>query len=438
MSHFSVAVNCILGVLLLREYYVSVLRRHRIIDLWSIVTFSTIVIPIVLVGPFADSPANVFAIGDAAYDIPRVINSAYAICFAGILSWYLGSLAFRHLKAPVRQRSIRGISRLVSSITPAFNPTSVWCLFAVTLVSGVLINLVYGAGDKSLRDVMLENASARPLFNLFIISLAPLTFLLLVANYLQTRKMAYLVAGGAVSVICLFSGARSVFFLPLLWIYIGYKAKNPKGSLFLLVLIGVAMVAIGLLVSALRSGGELEDLSYVLGYGVLYGNTFSDFRDFCWYLTTASADVTYAGATYFAGLMSFVPTYLSQFREEFNIGVVTATAIGMSPQEHAGIRLSAFGEMYINFGSVGVCIGSFLVSYAMKCFDQVMFKDARTEGYVHLVTCIQLSQIPLVFFSSNTVSTLYSFASVVIVLMWARWLFGPRRTHPNALRTAVP
>jgi oligosaccharide repeat unit polymerase len=418
-------------VLLVIDYRQNVYAKGRVVDLWTVTTFLSIIVPILLVGPTADAEMNALSIGDAVFDIPATIDQAAAICFVGIFFWYLGAVIFRRA-GPIRKMLTGSIEGMAVALSPAYSRRCVELLFVVTLLGGMCINVLYGNADKSLRDVMLENASVRPWFNFFIISLAPLLLLISVSHYFDLRQKRFLFIGLLTAALCAFSGARGAFFMPLIWLYVVYKAKNPSGSPLRLLLLAGATALGGVAMGTLRSGGTLDGLSFALGYGIFYGNTFSDFRDLCWYLTTPEgADRSFYGATYLAGLMSFVPTYLSQFREQYNLGVITATAIGISPQEHAGIRITSFGEMYINFGFVGVALMSFVVSYLVKCFDHLLTTRSRHLPAYQLAIVLELAQIPLSGLGSSLIPAIYSFFLITALLRIANFCLKVRPRTPR-------
>ena len=55
---------------------------------------------------------------------------------------------------------------------------------------------------------------------------------------------------------------------------------------------------------------------------VLYGNTFSDLRDFAWVLTGFNDSFLY-GKTYLSALLGFIPSSLFEYRVIYGIGDIT-------------------------------------------------------------------------------------------------------------------
>jgi hypothetical protein len=86
---------------------------------------------------------------------------------------------------------------------------------------------------------------------------------------------------------------------------------------------------------------------------LFYGENFADLRDFAW-VYTAWDHVFWAGKTYLAAVLAFIPRFASQFRDTWALGAMTSSMVGFDPQVHPGLRPGAFGESFFNFGLFGV------------------------------------------------------------------------------------
>jgi hypothetical protein len=67
--------------------------------------------------------------------------------------------------------------------------------------------------------------------------------------------------------------------------------------------------------------------------------------------------------------MAFVPRFLSEFRDTWSIGVVTAATAGFDPQEHPGLRPGVFGEGFFNFGPLGVVAVGLMLGIVARRVD---------------------------------------------------------------------
>jgi hypothetical protein len=101
---------------------------------------------------------------------------------------------------------------------------------------------------------------------------------------------------------------------------------------------------------------------------LLYGDTFSDLRDFAW-VYSGWNHVFWAGKTYLAAIMAFIPRVASEFRDTWGFGVATATTVGFDPKLHPGLRPGVFGESFFNFGLIGVIAMGLMLGIAYRRVD---------------------------------------------------------------------
>lgn len=116
---------------------------------------------------------------------------------------------------------------------------------------------------------------------------------------------------------------------------------------------------------------------------LLYGNSFSDVRDGAFLLKGFRenlGDTFVYGRTYLAALISFIPSSLSPFRQQWAWGKLSAYGISHMQGVHLGLRGGWFMEPYINFGYVGV-IGIALVYGAMLAYlDYAFYYELLLKG----------------------------------------------------------
>jgi hypothetical protein len=105
-----------------------------------------------------------------------------------------------------------------------------------------------------------------------------------------------------------------------------------------------------------------------LTFLLLYGNNFSDLRDFAW-VYSAWDHALWAGRTYLAAIASFVPRVASEFRDTWGLGVAVDITVGLDPEVHPGLRPGSFGEAYFNFGLLGVVVVGLLLGILMRRVD---------------------------------------------------------------------
>jgi hypothetical protein len=102
----------------------------------------------------------------------------------------------------------------------------------------------------------------------------------------------------------------------------------------------------------------------------------------------------FLGKTQTAGFLAFIPSAFSSFRSEWNWGVVTTSIVGLDPLVNPGLRAGMFGEMYFNFGLIGVAVAGLVYGYVIRLTHNTMrsavvqspFPDARLKVLAGMVT----------------------------------------------------
>jgi hypothetical protein len=170
---------------------------------------------------------------------------------------------------------------------------------------------------------------------------------------------------------------------------------------------------------------------------MVYGNNFSDIRDFAWILSYWDHQYL-LGKSYVAAILSFVPRSLSNFREAWSISVYTDFLVGFDPTEHAGLRPGKFGESYLNFGLYGVVAIGFLGGYILRFVDTRMKAVARSKTD-NLIEMYSYTFLPILLFQLYITASFWTFyvlVSMVVAGYLARWLLKPvsrKRRHVSAL-----
>lgn len=101
---------------------------------------------------------------------------------------------------------------------------------------------------------------------------------------------------------------------------------------------------------ALDSGGSLVTASFREAY---LGNNLIDYRDAAWVVSEWDHQPL-MGVTYMGGLVDMMPSAVFPQKKQWHLGRMALTIVGWGEDEHAGLRLSCFGESYLNFGFTGV------------------------------------------------------------------------------------
>lgn len=372
------------------SWYKSYKKTGWKIDVWHYGIFMGYIIPFVLIYPFNSSELNVFATGSAYIEIGKYVEEAWFITLIGYICMLLGKWLYDANKHQFNNFNL--MEKIVlSNIKHSFGirVLSLTCIsfFFLIAVISIFSDMIFNA-----RGWILTHPSYRALGNFFS-SIYPLAFIYLgfrILNNISDKKdkiILILMCGAAV-----FWGSRGMLLGPIvtliiMWYYLHYE-RSIKYILLasILILVGAMTLAI------MRASGGMEidnsnDTNFVL-FGILYGNSFSDCRDFAWMLTGLN-DAFYYGKTYISGMLSFLPSYLFPFRRENALGAVSLEIANIANPtgEHPGIRGGSFAEAYINFYYVGVVFLGIIKGYYLQMANKGMMYYAGVEkdvvkGYI--------------------------------------------------------
>ena len=86
---------------------------------------------------------------------------------------------------------------------------------------------------------------------------------------------------------------------------------------------------------------------------VYLGNNVIDLRDGAWVLGSWDFEPL-LGKTYLGGLVAMAPSGLFPKKHDWHMGLTAVRIVGMDDQSHFGLRVTFFGEAFLNFGWAGV------------------------------------------------------------------------------------
>ena len=347
----------IIGWLVFLLYYVSSFYK------WGVLTFSSYfwirynVLPILVMSPFASSDGNMEAVGDSLYIIREYINEAFYLSVLGVVFVLVG-MGLATFSS--------GKSAMFSFVEKGYEfwqtKPGVW-ISLVVIIFATMGLIALGVRPFEGRQFSFENTSLRPAINLYSVILPTITLSLLVYGFGYSRFFVFM--GLMCSALGLMIGTRGAsietLFVFVVCLIIAYRYKNIAA--FALSILGFVTIAIAIgILRSTADGNDSVDFLQVVSYQIFYGNNFSDFRDYAWILSGFDGHF-YKGMTYLAGYMALVPSFISEFRNDFRMGIITSTLAGLDPQFHAGLRPTLFGEAYLNFGVPGVIFIATLFGY---------------------------------------------------------------------------
>jgi hypothetical protein len=353
--------------------------KRRLVTIPSTVVIFTFLVPIILQYPFAFSPVNGITIGiDNYVRYRRHIDAAFLITTTGmgmVLAGYLACGRRQSDFAPV-QFLASGLRAWTQSIFLQLSSLLVLLLFALLLALGLL-------GAEGARNIAQAIPTLRPFYNL-VHFLLPLIIVIDLLVGIQRRRRWILLLAIVNLGLALLTGSRAValggllLFVLVLLAHASLLGQLSVNRVMQLVPVAMAGLVAAVYLADLRQGQYNIFFTIAnLGLKVLYGNTFSDLRDFAWVKSYWSGEY-FLGKTQAAGLLAFIPSALSSFRSEWNWGVVTSTTVGLDPQVSPGLRAGPFGEMYFNFGWPGVILAGLLYGYLVRRVHGATLAAVRT------------------------------------------------------------
>ncbi len=101
-----------------------------------------------------------------------------------------------------------------------------------------------------------------------------------------------------------------------------------------------------------KDSGGMDIVSASIQQAYL-GDNLIDLRDGSWVLSAWDFHPL-LGKTYLGGLFSFAPSGLFPQKKQWHLGLTAVRIVGLPEELHFGLRVSFFGEAFLNFGFAGV------------------------------------------------------------------------------------
>ncbi len=356
------------------SYYRNCYRRGYRIDFWHAQLFLACVFPNLIMLPFARSDLNFVVLGSDLSAVVAALPLIFLITLLGYVAVLAGGALWR-LKAGLglRRDAIRVLDvvprcsmMLMSSPRILVFQSALCFLGQVAILSFYFLSNGFGF---DLRSFTFENPTLRPIA-LVISNYSIVIASHCLARYIDTKERILLLCTLALTGGLVFFGARG----NLVAIYINvvlcyFIMLRNKVSLFRVVTLTGLVTVFGFYLGNVRAG-DFSPSGFFSSFAsmVLYGNTFSDLRDFAW-VYSAWDHLFWGGRTYLAAILSFVPRFASHFRDTWAMGAATASTVGFDPQVHPGLRPGIFGESYFNFGLIGVVGIGLMFGFILRRID---------------------------------------------------------------------
>jgi hypothetical protein len=257
---------------------------------------------------------------------------------------------------------------------------------------------------------------------------------LMIIMLLRRRQSSWNVICVLVALIaCVLTVTRTPI-IDILLIVIVASSLRGRASMFLF---GGALVLVGYLCTQLLFvKDEVDSADRVLQ---IAGGALPELRDLGHVLTNPP-DLLW-GLTFLVGSLP-VPGFFSEFTSAYLIRTVTLNAVGIPlTAAHGGLRITYSGELYINFGIVGVILGSLLLGvfagwFGRLCSAARMISDVRLDFLMASLWMMFSFQL---YLSGSGVAGMLKVMLFVLALFFVpiRRAISMSR-QPDRLETAVP
>ncbi len=395
--------------LILRMYFNTISSNFFCIENNFIITW--FVIPLIIMMPFSYSSLNYYASPDYYY-YRHLVSTAVSISCFGIISFVLG-LFFSNKLRLTNQNTHKLI--LLSSRVFWFGFNN-WFL-RIIFISILFLNFLYlliitGVNFGSGRSFAMENTGLRPVINTLLVVIG--YYIIYSYSYaIEKNRIRYYMFSVIFLIMAMFFGTRSSIIMPIIFIvflkfFVDDKKINLLSSMKIF-FISFILIYLALFISNFRN-----DSSGLLLMGLLYGNNYSDLRDFAWVLYGWNGEFL-LGKTQLAGILSFIPSSFSDFRQNWSWGVFSTTINGLDSSVHPGLRAGYFGESYINFGIFGVFLIGFLSGFFVGKYNQVLAHFLKNKDRFLTIRIYALGSIFLSVLSCFAITA--GFFSIYVLLV---------------------
>ncbi|MBN1914932.1 MAG: hypothetical protein JW769_03480 [Parachlamydiales bacterium] len=384
------------------SWFFSWKKSGWVLDFWYFTLFYSFFIAVMMMYPFQASIYQKPAVGNDFFRVEVFMDQAFAITLLGYVFLWVGKYCYDFFSP---RCVLEGVSLFFSPLQKIVEKNLrsslvFYILLFFTFFFGGII-IFYQIKEDVLfspRSFFLAQDALRPIYNLSL-SIIALAITIAALRSIKAPKMK---AGFLILfAFSFFWGLRGFVISALLTLMI-YRsfAKQGKLKIARLVLSLLGMLFLALYIEDMRDGiyNPWHTIVSTI-FRVIYGNHLSDTRDFAWVLSFWDGELLW-GKTYISKIFSFIPRKFSQFRQIWDLSLVTAELVGLNPMSHAGLRIGWFGEAFLNFGYWGVSFVGLVAGYFLRQADD-RIKKIITQGgdvlqaYAHTVTFIFISSLLL-------------------------------------------
>lgn len=343
-------------------------RAQTLVTVPAFVVVFWFFLPILLQYPFTFSPANALQTGMPAFNAyQEQVDRALFISVAGMAAF---AASFAMLSK--RARPNAPTTFIARGLSAWSHPGLLWGSALLVIALFVFLGASGLIGPEGMRSRAMEMPALRPIYNVMA-TVLPLVIAIALIAASERRNLVLWLLASLLLLPALVTGVRGIAFGGIMsygltvLCYRSLRRELPARRLLTFLPLAALLLFLALYLGDVRAGQyNILATAAKAGIDLFYGNNFSDLRDFAWILAYWDGG-WFGGRTQLAGVLGFVPAVLSPFRTHWGWGRVSTDIVGLSLREvdtvHGGLRPGAFGELYLNFGIIGVVLGGLLLGY---------------------------------------------------------------------------
>lgn len=148
------------------------------------------------------------------------------------------------------------------------------------------------------------------------------------------------------------------------------------------------------------------------------GDNLIDLRDAAWVFSEWDFEPL-NGRTYLGGLVAMLPSGVFPLKKEWHLGLTGVRIVGWDPEEHFGLRITFFGESFLNFGPAGVVALALVMGCLFGCLLRTLHLVAakRPPCLHYSLKVVILMQMCLPLSNTSDAFTFWSMGAF-LVLQW--------------------
>lgn len=373
----------------LLSWWRSARRTGWKIDFWYFTLLIGVFQYLLILYPFNASILNTKVICHYQVALMPCVDFAFAIGVLGYVSLWIGRFSCDLLWKKWGSFSL--FTSCVRNIESNFKSAQCFWFFSwITCFLGCVLLAIQFANGNFFhgREFFLENDRLRPLFNLMF-GCCLLFFTWFALRFAQKKDVWEWVPFGVILGFSICSGVRSIALMGMVQIAFQLILKRRgRISLLRLFLFLPLLFFAAVWMGNMRHGifnPWIAVENFFIHY--LYGNNFSDNRDFACLLAYWDGEFL-LGKSYVAGLFSFIPRTFLSLREEWSFALISNHWMNLDSAYMPGLRPGLFGESFFNFGLPGVVVLGWAWGFALRYADFKIKETLETtsdliQGYAH-------------------------------------------------------